>query len=471
MSGVEARAGAGASAAEPWGGRLWLSLTLVVILAGCLQAYGIRSWPMADDEVPSLVELGLLDIDPATFSVPLDQVGRLPRTVPVWYGFQRFLLDWLPATELSYRLPSLAYGILTSLVAFLVAARWRGLWFAVALTMVLNLSQPFVYLAQLNRFYSMPLLLLTLALAAIWLPGRNLAMAVLTGVLTILAVLSHNMTMTVLVLAFMAAVPAFVMGQAPFRVLWRSGVAASIGLSLYFFYIRPLIAGWHSTGNPTPVLVSFAAHAGIPALALAGLGGWLSVTKVRIVRPMMWWTLMLAGGFCVFQLTDIGWNPRYFIFFMPAMWMLAAHAVDHVALALGRGWVGVVWYGAVALLMAPGILSHYQDGSRHDYRQASAVIRTQARGAEPILSDDAETISYYLPAEMRQRLLVRTKVTAFPSSSFLVVARANAWMPQPRFAGRRVDVLAEISRRRYDQFSHVLRVYRVRAAEESSDAQ
>jgi hypothetical protein len=267
----------------------------------------------------------------------------------------------------------------------------------------------------------------------------------------------------------MAAVPAFVLRQVPFRVMWRSGLAASVGLALYFFYIRPLIAGWHSTGNPTPVLVSFAAHAGVASLALAGLGGWLSISHVRAPRPMLWWTLLLAGSFCVFQLTDIGWNPRYFIFFMPAMWMLAAHGMEHVALALGRSWTGLVWYGAVAVLMAPGILSHYQDGSRHDYRQAGAVVRAQARGAEPILSDDAETISYYLPAELRQRLLVRTKVTTFPASSFLVVARANAWMAQPRFAGRQVDVLAEISRRRFDQFSHVLRVYRVRAVEQATD--
>jgi hypothetical protein len=149
---------------------------------------------------------------------------------------------------------------------------------------------------------------------------------------------------------------------------------------------------------------------------------------------------------------------------MPAMWILAAYAMDHVARAVGSRWTGAVWYGCIALILAPGILSHYQDGSRHDYRQAAAILRAQAQQDQPILSDDAETISYYLPEALRRRLLVRTKVTQFPESEFFVVARGNAWMAQPRFPGRRVNVVAEISRRRYDQFSHVLRVYRVVAA-------
>ena len=45
---------------EPWGPRLWLAFAIVLVAATCLQSYGIRTWPMADDEVPSLVEMGLI---------------------------------------------------------------------------------------------------------------------------------------------------------------------------------------------------------------------------------------------------------------------------------------------------------------------------------------------------------------------------------------------------------------------------
>jgi hypothetical protein len=113
----------------------------------------------------------------------------------------------------------------------------------------------------------------------------------------------------------------------------------------------------------------------------------------------------------------------------------------------------------------PNLLSHYQDGSRHDYRQAAAVLLDNAHDDQPILSDDAETISYYLPDRMRQHLYVRTKATQLPPSEFFLVCRSNAWTELPRLPHRRMNLLAEIYRRRFDEFSHILRVYRVEAAE------
>jgi hypothetical protein len=178
---------------------------------------------------------------------------------------------------------------------------------------------------------------------------------------------------------------------------------------------------------------------------------------------MIWWLLMFIGSFCLFQLTSVSWNPRYFIFFMPAMWMLGAHAMTHVGSRLSSAATAAVWYGVVAALLAPSMISHFQDGSRHDYRTAAAILIQNARDAQPILSDDAETISNYLPMTLREHLLVRTKVVTPPASEFFLVARANAWMDQPTYPGRRVELLAEIRHRRLDQFSHILRVYRVAA--------
>lgn len=456
-------------APEPWGRRLWLTLAAVVVLAACLQSYGISTWPMADDEVPSLVELGLFHESAGTFSVPASQVGRLAETLPVWYGSQRFLLNLLPKNEVGYRLPSVVYGVLTAAIAFLLAARWRGLWFALALSIVLNGSQLFVYLAQLNRFYSLSLLLLTLVLAAMWLPVKSrraeAAMAVAAGVLAALAMLSHNLTFVVILLALLAAATGVVFRRVPRRVLWRSGAAALACLAVYVFYVRPLVEGWSSTGNPTPVLISYAAEAGVPALALALLGSWFVLQRRRDEGPMVWWLLMFAGSFCVYLLAWFNWNPRYFELFLPATWILAAYGMETVARGLGRRMAGAAWYCAVVVLLLPGLVSHFQDGSRHDYRQAARVLVADDRRQEPILSDDAETISYYLPADLRAHLFVRTKITELPPSQFYLVARSNAWMAQPHIPGRRMDLLAEISKRRFDEFSHVLRVYRVAPAE------
>jgi hypothetical protein len=462
---VSAHNDTGGATGEPWGRRIWLALALVLIVASALESYGINKWPMADDEVPSLVEMGLLHVDSQAFSVPALQLERLPKALPVWYAFQRRAVSLFPNNELGFRIPSLFCAILTSALVFLIAARWRGLWFAFGLTIVLNCSQLFVYLSQVDRFYSMPLLLLTLSLAAIAMPLDGIAMLLVTGLLTVLTVLSHNITVAVFVLAFCAACPAYLLGRIAPRVLVRSGVAAAISVLVYLIYLRPLVTGWASTGNPTPVLVSFAAEAGIPVLALALFGGWLSLVRRDEGASMFWWALIFAGSFCLFQVAPITWNPRYFLFFMPAMWVLAAHAMEFIARRVGRRSVGAAWYGCVVLLLMPSLVSHYQDGSRHDYRQAATALVTFAHPDQPILSDDAETISYYLPANLRRGLRVRTKVTEFPGSEFFLVCRSNAWMPLPQIPHRQMDLVAEIYRRRFDQFSHILRVYRVAAEE------
>src|SRR5438477_13003777 len=92
---------------EPWGPRLWLVCFAIVLIAACLDSYGIRQWPMADDEVPSLVEMGLYEVPGNAFSVPAVQLERLPKALPVWYAFQSTALRMLPRNEFGFRIPSL----------------------------------------------------------------------------------------------------------------------------------------------------------------------------------------------------------------------------------------------------------------------------------------------------------------------------------------------------------------------------
>ena len=455
--------GANLPSGEPWGQRLWLTLAAVVVVAACLQSYGINKWPMADDEVLSLVTLGLQHVDAAMFSFPPDLIEKLPRATPFWHTVQRSALDLLPNDVVGFRLPSVICGTLTSAFVFLLAARWRGMWYAVALSIVLNGSQLFILVSQVNRFYSMPLLLLILALAAMWLPYGRTSMVLVTGLLALATVLSHNVTVAVFGLALVASCTTYLLGRAPRRVVIRSGAAFAVAGLVYVTYLLPLVRGWSTTGNPTPVLVSFAAYAGVPTLTLGLLGGWLSVAQPDGGEPALWWVLVLAGSLCTFEVSTFSWNPRYFVFFLPALWVLAADAIHFVARRMNYGATGAVWYACVVILFLPNLLSHYQDGSRHDFRQAAAVLVNNDRLEQPILSDDAETLSYYLPADLRQRLSVRTKAKEFPRSAFFLVSRSNAWMALPQISGRRMDLLAEIYRRRYDEFSHVLRVYRVEA--------
>lgn len=460
---------------------MWLALLVVVLLAAAIDSFGISRWPLADDEAPTLVEMGKIEINPDAFSVPPDQIGKLPRALPVWYGTQRFALSLLPDGEVERRLPSVAAAVLTLALLFVYAARTQGLWYAAALALVVNTNLLFVLTSQINRFYAIPLLLLVLTFGAIITRRGGPAMLAVVAVLSALCALSHNVIVAVLIMTFLAAVPAYLLGRVPMTLVLRSGVAALVSVALYFSYIRPIVNGWSSTGNPTPTLVSFVAYAGMPTLVLALFGVALALHQLiamtqatgslRVPQgfdeepPLLtWWATLFAGSLVFLQITSINWNPRYFIFFMPAMWVLAANAITFIAGRLGERLPMLAWYGGVAVLLLPTLVSHFADGSRHDYRAAAAVVLEHVIDNEPILSDDAETISYYLPPQLRTSLRVRTKVTTYPTSEFLLVCRANAWMAQPRIPERNVELLAEISRRRIDQFSHVLRVYRVRKA-------
>ncbi len=419
---------------------------------------------MADDEVPSLIEMGLLHIGTEKFfSVPADQIRKISRVMPVWYSTQRAAIWLLPASEVSYRLPSLFFGVLVSIFGFIVAARWRGLWFAAALAVVVLGSQLFILLMQIDRFYSLPLLLLSITLTLIWLPRGGAGAAIAVAVGTALTVLSHSLTVPVFALVFGASVLTVALGRAPRHVLVRSGVAALTSGAIYLLYLRPLLQGWHSTGNPTPVLISFAAYAEVPTLALALFGGWLTLVRRDDHPSMIAWVWMVLGSLCVFLLAsmDMNWNPRYFLFYLPAVWLLAAHAMEFIARSLRSKAAAVGWYAAVAVLLLPGLASHFRDGSRHDYRQAAAVLSEAALPGQLILSDDAETISYYLPPDLRRNLDVRTRVTVVPDGEFFLVCRSNVWTPAPEIPHRHMELLAEISKRRFDEFSHVLRVYRV----------
>src|SRR5262245_16662875 len=455
---VECRAG------EPWGSRLWLALAGVVIVTTLLTSYGIDRWPMADDEVPSLVELGLLHNGADRFfSVPPSQIPKLPKATIVWNTFQRTAIRLLPAGEVSYRIPGVVCGVLASALAFLAAARWRGLWFATALAIMLNGSHTFIYLVQLNRFYGLPILLLTASTIVICVPGGGITAILATALLAVLTVLSHNVTVAVFGLMFVAAAIMYALHRAPLHMVLRSGTATLLGILIYFFYLLPLVRGWTSTGNPTPVLISFAAHAGIPSLALAFVGCWIALARPDQGSFMLWWALIFIGSFFTFLLTPITWNPRYFLFFMPAMWIVAAHAMEFIARRVGFGSMGTAWYACFAVLLLPNLASHFIDGSRHDYRTAAAVLMDQDLQDRQILSDDAETISYYLPPDLVKRLEVRTRVTTLPPDEVYLVCRSNAWMPLCEVPGRRAHLLAEISHRRLDEFSHILRVYRIDA--------
>jgi len=443
--------------------RLGIATAFAFILTACFHFYGINEWPWDHDEVPSLVELGLSNIEMK--GAIADQAKKLPKLLPAWYGSQRFALSCLPVNEGGSRILPASCGVLAVVLAFYFAARYWGLAIGIALLLVLDGSQCFIWLSQQNRFYSMAVLFLTLTWIVTWRLKASLLSAACIVPLTGLAILSHNLLVVVFLIAFIAACLATWLGWAPRAVLCQCGLSAAVSVALYIFYLRPIMAGWVSggTGGTNP-LVSLIAQVGMPTLALALLGSAATLWSRATRKTWGWWVILLAGGLAFVVLSPWimkAWNPRYGILFMPPVFVLAAFAVAHIGRLLKPFSLQVAWYCCVALLLLPKLASHYQDGSRHDFRTAASVVLGHYTEGNKVLSNWPETLQYYLPVVKTGISVDWWAESALPDSEFLIVFSSNAWEPLIQPPGRQVRVLAEIRKRRFDEQSHIVRVYQV----------
>jgi hypothetical protein len=455
----------GTSTDKPSATSFWLALGLVVVVTAGLHFYGLGTWSWGDDELASLIELRLLD-DPSS-TRPTTQV--MSRLMPVWYGSQGVLLHFLPLNEFTTRLLSASCGILAVVLAFAFAARRCGLLFAAGLAVLLDGSQLLVWLSQQNRFYGTALLMLTLTLITVWFRTAGLALVFLAALFGALTVLSHNLLLVVVVLTFPTSCVAYLLGWAPRPVLIRSGAAALAAVLVYGLYLRPLLrvyeGGW--VVGSTPLLVSFVAQAGVPTLALALFGAVACLATPEERKSLGWW-LGFAAAEMVFVLAAPWivsvWSARYALLFMAPLWVLAAYGMQRVARALGSRSLAALWYVCVGLLLLPKLISHYQDGTRHDFRQAAELVKAHIGPEQEIYSMWAANLCWYLPEDLRPRVRGWDQDEPLPAAEGLLVYSSTVWQPLPQFPGRHVTVLGEIRRRRFDEQSHVLRVYHVSAA-------
>ncbi|MFZ5832505.1 MAG: hypothetical protein ACOY3P_20655 [Planctomycetota bacterium] len=448
-------------------GRLSFLVALLIVLgcAASLLTFKLGEWSWDKDEVASLVELGVRENEFARGKLA-SQIERLPRLLPVWYGAQRVVLRFLPPDEFGARLLQAICGVVTVGLAFSLGWAWRGGRFAVALAILLGMNQTFVWLVQQNRFYSMALMFTVMALGAIWWQTRKHVVALVAcAILSALAVLSHNLLTVVFGIGFIAAILCFIVGAVPWYVLARTATTAAVGFGIHFLYLRPLMSGWISGGTgETSELVSFAAQLGIPTAALAALGIGLSLRGGLRQADLLWWTATLIGGVCFIGLSPwlIGnWNARYALLFMPSFWVLAAYGVEQVANALPSSWGRFVWYTCVVLLLLPKLASHYLDGTRHDFRAAGQWVAENARVGEAVFCDFPMELDYYIRQYRSLKPAFWNPQGELPEQGFLVVLASNAYQPPLRLRQRSVTLLEDFFVRRFDEQSHVIRIYRV----------
>lgn len=436
------------------------AFALLLALSIGMLAGGFWRWPWDHDEVLAFAELGLVPAD--QYVGPPEQLRRIKVILPVWYHAQRFALSWLPHDEFGARvLPVCAAVVLVCLTAWW--ARRRGVWFASGVVLLAGASPMLIWLAQQNRFYSLALLLMAAALFAAssrasgWWPDLWASLCCLGALLT------HNLTLVVFVIAFAAAVVTQLAGRNSTLLMRRTGLMAAVSVGVYILYLRPALSGWVSggTGGTFPA-VSYLAQLGLGPLGLALLGAAAIVTQEDPDTDDLWWLALAAGAVAfvvVVPLVLNAWNPRYALFFMWPFWIVAALGTRTVSERLKSPVLRAAWLGAILLILAPKLLSHLSDGSRHDFRSAATVV--QAEAPTTLLSNWPATLQYYVQDKGLPRVADWQPGGALPAGPVMLVFASNAWQPVMTVRDRQVSVVGEVMRRRFDEQSHVIRIYRL----------
>lgn len=441
----------------------WILFLTVACLTSANFLGSAGSWPWDDDEVDTLHELQLHGTEKPWLLAPGSQSERSLRVVPLWYWCQSRVMEYLPVNERNVRLFPASCAVLTVLAAFVMGARSQGILFAVWLALLMNTSGLLLDLALQNRFYGLAILMLFLTQWIILRGTGHLVVDILlTAALSVLAIFSHNLILVYFGLGAIAAVIGARLQWVKAGVAIRSTISATTALLLYVGYLRPIVHGWNSHIPQQPlseVLQSFASDVSVPVIALCIVGAAAWPTRSRDTE-FRWWALLalLSIAFIAISPALMYFNSRYSLIFILQFWILAARGIVLIGKRLGGGSPSWAWYACVILLLLPKVLSHYQDGSRKDFRTAAAVVARRAQPGEAVYCNWPQNLGYYLPERYVQKW--HTKLD-LPPEPFYLVEGTNAWTPPIAINDRTIEHLSIICRRRFDEQSNVVHVYRV----------
>jgi hypothetical protein len=449
----------------------WLAFAGILLLGGLVLVPGMARWPWDDDEVESLHEMRLFQADHPRLDNPDTQSYRLPRMVPLWYNLQGAILRAVPINEFTARLLPVLCGWLAVVAAFWSNARQRSLLFATVLALLILAHPLFLSLSQQNRYYSMALLWLVLCQAVLFWrqEGVSPLQLALSALLAAGAVLSHGLLLVYFGIALVTSCVGLYFRWISRSVLYSALAQAATAGVVYFVYLGPLMRGWNQTVVSTfvGVWLTFASAVGLPTLVLALLGGAFAVQEGP--GEMRWWSLqaLLCGLFVAFSPLAISFfHSRYALLFVYPLWMLAALGVVQVARRL-RGLPAVCWSAGVIVLLLPGFVSHQIDGSRKDYRKAAELLAGQSTKATPVYCNWPLPLQYYLPD---QEVGDWQAPGTLPDGPFFVVVGGSVWDPPLKVPGRMVTLVGTIAKRRLDEQSHRVQVYRVSKPEMETSA-
>lgn len=364
-----------------------ITAAALALFAGGLRFLRLGAYPFAGDETATFAETdSLLRGAPEQSAHPFD---RLPRMIPLAHlvhagGYQLFGRD-----EFGSRVLMALLGTAGVVVVFL-GLRSEGpdrRWLAVVAALLVAVWPAHLLHSQQNRFYMTAGIFsaLCMLLGARAVQQRSVWWMLWACLAAVAGVLTH----TLLVFAFPGLlISTVVVARVERKPLpWAMiGVVAGFGLATAVFvalYVLPLAIGWNQGGTwgygLVRSLMASVNQLGWPTFLLAGLGAWWACQQRH---PQAWYWLTWGAGWVLsglFLPLLVTYHPDYTFPWALGAVVLAAYAVAQIAehLYSTRRTLAFAWVGVAIAFQLPSVVSHYQDGSRPDFRTAARFVASR----------------------------------------------------------------------------------------------
>ncbi len=377
----------------------FLLLILVTAIAAGLRFYRLGYWSFWIDEIHTI-----------TNSLSAYNGNGWPQPSMVLTGF---VITTHGMNEWSSRIVPAVIGILTVPVLYFPIKRLFGPLVALISVLLLAISPWHLYWSQSSRFYTA--LLLFYMLASLWLctgvAANRPRYMIFSALLLFLAIVERYIALFL--------VPVIMLyGGTLFARRLRSPDAVSFTPSVRFaFPLVVVFVAWmlldpdaisriiqkffgHSNQGPIPLLFAITNRIGIPLTCLAAVGSVYILSKhpktglfitLGAIVPVI---LLLAIAPFAFTV------DRYVFATLPNWTILGAVTVKEL-FDQTKGHGKLIACGVLLVLLTDAVVQdvlyfEYQNGNRHDWRGAVAMIAQHRRDGELIVTNRPELVTYYL---------------------------------------------------------------------------
>jgi 4-amino-4-deoxy-L-arabinose transferase-like glycosyltransferase len=444
------------------------------LLAGGLRFYRLGAWPFFGDELATFHEEDSFTNPDAGET----QTDRLPRMIPLSYIVHRAGYSLFGRDEFGSRAILAVLGTAQVMLVFLLLSGLVNRPQALATALLLAVWPEHIYQSQTHRFYMIAAFFAALCmLAGAWAVQRkSVAWTIIACVLAVATILTHTLQGVILVGLFAGLVVAACVRRQPLPWFQLKYVAATgvIVLGMVAFYLYPLARGWNGRegwgSSPLHQLMASVYEIGWPVALLAGLGA-VSAVKFADEQGCYWltWAVLWVVASIVLPCVIVFHSAYVFPLALGVIVLAGCAAGQIYAYLRQQSWLlGGAWIAVVCAFNLPSLLSHYSDGSRHDYRtparfisknwQAGDHVAAVAPGALRRYADvcqDAVSLQTWDP------LPDLKKLSGQPGRTWIVIPSNRPGKSEDlrRWLGANCTQEMELKPPRYDYREHVVEVY------------